>query len=88
LPTLWNIVSILFPIVTIAPMQAIEMSDAMSAYSIAVAPRVHRINLVNRIIAHSRLTDFAVKSGLWRKFCAQLAAESLRGLVKVEVRFA
>jgi hypothetical protein len=45
--TLLNIVSILFPIDTIAPMQAMEINDAMSAYSIAVAARLHRINLVN-----------------------------------------
>jgi hypothetical protein len=44
---LLNIVSILFPIDTIAPMQAMEINDAMSAYSIAVAARLHRINLVN-----------------------------------------
>ena len=57
LDTLFSIVSILVPSPIIAPIAAMEINDATSAYSIAVAPLEHRTIFLNSIMTHSEVNN-------------------------------
>jgi hypothetical protein len=58
---LFSIVSILLPRPTMAPMAAIEINDAIKAYSIAVAALRHRIIRLNLAMSPLQINRFPLK---------------------------
>ena len=75
--TLFSMVSTLVPRFCIAARAAIEMSEATSAYSIALAPFSHLKILINRFIAHSWLTPHKAETAVLASLSSGEAAKSL-----------
>jgi hypothetical protein len=75
--TLLNITFILLPMLFMPTIAAIEISDATSAYSIAVAPDWHRRIFINRCMAHSLVNNLAPERAAIGPFCSWRACEML-----------
>src|SRR4051812_41700793 len=79
--TLLNIVFTFPPRLLIAASAAIEIKEATSAYSIAVAPRMQRRIFVNPLIAHSLVNQRHSATADVTAPSSHEAAKCLRGMV-------
>lgn len=84
LDTLLSIVSILVPRPIIAPMAAIEINDATSAYSIAVAAFEQRTIFLNSLMTHSEVNNLAPLIRDLEQGGTDPAAEMFQLMVKAE----
>src|SRR6476646_6768059 len=84
--TLPYIVSMAVPSAWKAPSAAMEISEATSAYSIALAPFWHRIIRINARIAHSLVNKTAAGVAGRGHFPLYEPVESLRKMVNSQGR--
>lgn len=80
------IVVILVPTLLIPAIAAIEINVAISAYSMAVAPRVHRQSLINFSMPHSLVNASSPGPTGIAYLALVRAAKALRNVVKKQAR--